>query len=252
MNTYAKLAIAAAAVMVVVIVGINLLPGGGTGVGGPGLTPSPTPTASPSPASAPRLPYGSLEPGTRYAASGGDVAFTFEVPADGWANDNSPWLKGHGGTVNQTFLTFYAPTEPATPGVFADPCVHEDLRTFAPSLAGEAEALASVPGTELVSGPTDVTVGGRAAKAVVIATPSDPACAISDFWLVYNTADAAQCGDVTVACTSYPTWAGETIRSWFVDVDGVTLAITAEVRDPDATPDLERELQQIVDSIQFE
>ena len=56
-----------------------------------------------------------------------------------------------------------------------------------------------------------------------------------------------------LGCTTYPTWLGETLRIWIVDVgEGERVTIRFEVRYPDASPDLEQEIQEIVDSIQFE
>jgi hypothetical protein len=249
MNSYAKLALAAAAVLVVAIVGINLLPGGSGGIGGPAVTPSPSPspTAALSGAS---LPYGALEPGTRYASSGGDVAFTFEVPTSDWTYAMNGYLGGHDATKDSTYLSFYS-SKDNVPGVFADSCVHEgDLRTFAPTLAGNAEAMATLSGVEVVSEPSDVTVDGRPGTSVVIRIPDAPGCSNRDFWLTYS----ASCQEQTpsVACTSYPSWLGETIRSWFVDVDGAVFTVTAETLSPTASSDLETELQQIVASIRFE
>ena len=45
-----------------------------------------------------------------------------------------------------------------------------------PSAADLAAAVATAPGTELVTGPSDVTVGGRAAKHVVLTVREDVGC----------------------------------------------------------------------------
>jgi hypothetical protein len=44
---------------------------------------------------------------------------------------------------------------------------------------------------------------------------------------------------------------GDTIRAWIVNVDGALLFIGAETHH-DASPALDREIQQIVDSIRFD
>lgn len=47
------------------------------------------------------------------------------------------------------------------------------------------------------------------------------------------------------------TRAGDTIRVWLVDVDGTRLFIEAETTEQ-AGPELQREIQRIVESIRFE
>lgn len=250
MNSYAKLALVAAAAVIVAVVGINLLPrGGGTG-GDATPTPSASPTAqaTPSPTPADNPAMGTLEPGTRYHAIRGSVAFTFAVPTTGWSSDGQFWFTGHAesGSREETILFFAAPG--GTPAVFDDPCAHQTLQEFDASLAGNAEAFASIPGTELVSGPSDVTVDGRPGKVAEIVVPDDVGCVNSEFWLTYD----ADCPEITVECTIYPSWLGETRRAWHVDVDGTIFQITAEIRHPDASATLDAEIQQIVDSIRFE
>ena len=160
-------------------------------------------------------------------------------------------IVGHPGSPEETLLWFYTSASgPAytTPAVYPDPCTHEGAIEFEDSLAGEAEAWVSVPGTEVVSAPSDVTVDGRAAKSLVVVVPEDVGCPNSEFWLLYD----PNCGAV-LNCTTYPTWLGETLRNWIVDRgDGSRFTIRFEVRYPDANPDLGQEIQLIVDSIQVE
>ena len=47
-------------------------------------------------------------------------------------------------------------------------------------------------------------------------------------------------------------WLGETLHAWLIDVDGEIFTIWAQVLPGDAGADLEAEIQQVVDSIQFE
>jgi hypothetical protein len=243
-----RIALATAAVVVAAFIGYQLL--GGPGVGDSQPTPQPTaiPTPTPQPTPAENPPVGALEPGTRYHAIRESIAFTFAVPTTGWRSDGQFWFTGHAESGSREETIFFFATLSGTPGVFDDPCAHEGLREFDASLAGNAEAFASLPGTELVSGPSDVTVDGRPGKLVEIAVPEDVGCANSEFWLTYD----ASCSGVTVECTIYPSWLGETRRAWYVDVDGTIFQITAEIRHPDASAALDTELQQIVDSIQFE
>lgn len=260
MSNTVRIALAAAAVVAVVLVGYQLLVEPNVAGPAPSDATSPSvlaqePSATPTPPDATgdvQPPAGLLDPGTRYRLSRGDVALTFAVPTSGWSSDGEFWFRGHPGSPEHTFLWFFTSGSPlsisgGTPGIFTDPCAHEGLRQFEESVAGEAEAIASLPGTELVSGPTDVTVDGRAAAFVAITIPEDIGCSNTAYWLSHDPV----CG-VRLECTSYPTWLGETMRTWIVDVDGARFVIRAESRYSDASPDLEQEIQRIVDSIQFE
>lgn len=250
-NRIVGFGLAAAAVLVALVIGAQL-------VGSPNVIGPPAETVSPSAAATPAagddLPAaGPLEPGTRYRLAVDDDALTLTlaVPATGWTTDGDFPITGHAGSREETGVWFYTSASgPAhtTPAVFADPCTHEGAIEFEDSLAGEAEAWASVPGTEAVGGPTDVIVDGRVAKSVVVVVPEDVGCTNSDFWLLYDPA----CGAI-LNCTTYASWLGETLRIWIVDLgDGKRLTLRFEVRYPDASPDIEGEIQQIVDSIQFE
>jgi hypothetical protein len=44
---------------------------------------------------------------------------------------------------------------------------------------------------------------------------------------------------------------GDTIRAWIVDVNGTHFVIEAETR-PNAGPEVEREIEQFVESVRFE
>ena len=253
MSNTVRIALAAAAVVAVVLVGYQLLVAPNVGSPAPSDATSPSilarePTAPPAPSDATgdvQPPAGILDPGTRYRLSRGDVALTFAVPTSGWASDGFFWIRGHSGSPEHATLWFMA--SQGTPGIFIDPCTHEGLQQFEESSAGEAEAIAALPGTELVSGPSDVTVDGRAGTYVEITIPEDLGCSKASFWLSHDPV----CG-VRLECTTYPTWPGETMRTWIVEVDGARFVFRAESRYANASPDLEREIQQIVDSIQFE
>jgi hypothetical protein len=260
---------AALAVVAIVLMGCSPLSGGQTASTEPAATqaseaqatPTPTstltPTAVPSEAADINPPAGVLEPGRTYHASRGSVAFMFAVPS-GWQFHDSFAFRGHPESPEHTEIWIYTtdwmyggPDHlPMTPAVFDDPCVHDNFGSFEASLAGQAEAFASIPRIELVSGPAEVTVGGRAGRVATIGIPAaDLGCRTSEFWLMFN----AGCGAPTLDCSNYPNWTGEAIREWFVDVDGQILNIRAQIRYPDeASSDLDVEIQQIVDSIQFE
>jgi hypothetical protein len=115
------------------------------------------------------------------------------------------------------------------------------------SLADVVATVSTVAGTDLVSGPSDVTVGGRAATYV-------------SFFLTYSVlGNGSICSPGVFMSWDDPEggamWgnmmAGDTIRVWIVDVDGTRLFIEAATH-WNADPDVGLEIQQIVDSIQFE
>jgi hypothetical protein len=134
--------------------------------------------------------------------------------------------------------------------VYADPCAQVPLSPpTGPAAADLAKAIAAEHGRYL-TGPLDVTVGGRAAKTLVLTLPDTLGCVPKDFYLWYGESEGDQCLG-TNACGRYATAPGDTIRVWVVDVDGARVFIEAETR-KDAGPELQREIQQIVDSIRFE
>ena len=71
-------------------------------------------------------------------------------------------------------------------GVYADPCNRVQAEAVGPSAAALADAVALLPGIELVSGPTDVVVGGNPGKQVVMKVPEDIGCPAGSFHLWYD------------------------------------------------------------------
>ena len=243
MNVFAKLAIAAAAVVVIAVIGINLLPvSSGAGGNGPAPSPSPSATATPSPSPTPVAvfpPAGVLAIG-RHAMTLEGVPFTLNVPTSGWISNGSFGIDKSTGVASDG-ASFIFWTDAPT-GVFSDPCANVKAPPVGPSAADLAAAVAAVPGTDLVSGPTDVTVGGHPAKHVVLTIREDVTCDAQSFFLWYAPpADLAR----------YATELGSTIRVWIVDVDGTIVWIDGETyKGAGPTPD--QEIQQVIDSIQFE
>jgi hypothetical protein len=127
-------------------------------------------------------------------------------------------------------------------GDYADPCAHLLSPPVGPSTADLAAAVSTAPGTELVTGPSDVTVGGRAAKHVVLTVRENVGCD-PGFFYTWR--------DVYGGALWTTTRVGDTIRVWIVDVDATRLFIEAETT-RQADPDLEQEIQQIVESIRFD
>jgi hypothetical protein len=131
-------------------------------------------------------------------------------------------------------------------GVYGDPCGGVEAEPAGPTAADLASAFATIPGTD-ATGPTDVTVGGLPAKLVVVTVPEDIGCAPNQFYLWY---DDIACGD-DAPCSRWASALGSTTRIWIVEVDGTRLTFEAETYEG-ASPELEQEIQQMIDSIQFE
>jgi hypothetical protein len=247
MNTYAKLAIAAAAVVVVAVVGINLLPGsGGAGGGGPVVSPSPSPTPRPSPSSTPAAefpPAGPLAAGTHRAVLDG-VPLSFSVQSSGWTSSEPFIVKGKDPQPDAFSLMFW---ESAPENVYADPCAHTPLSPPpSATAAGFAAAVATIPGTDLVTGPSSIDVGGRPAQHVVLKIREDLGCDPKTAYLWYDESTGGASGGWRWAAEL-----GATINVWIVDVDGKRVWIDGESY-KGAGPEVEQEIQQIVDSIKFE
>ena len=168
------------------------------------------------------------------------VPFTFTVPTSGWISNGSFAIAtGLESTPSGAGFIFWGD---APVGAFADPCASKKSPPVGPSLAALAAAVAAVPGTELVSGPVDVTVGGYPAKHLVITIPEDIGCPANSFMLWYApTPDLAR----------YATAKGSTIGVWIVDVNGKTVWIDGETY-KGAEPARADEVQQLIDSIEFD
>ena len=140
-------------------------------------------------------------------------------------------------------------------GAHAQPCA--DLAGLpADASASEiAAVMAAAPGTELIDGPSDASVGGRAAKHVVVRVLETFGCD-PGFFYTWEDIPFGPLWDTTEV--------GDTIRAWIVDVDGTRLVIVGETHagaglDPadtrlseQAAPGLEAEIDAIIDSIRFE
>jgi hypothetical protein len=247
MNTFAKFAMAAAAVLVVALVGYNLLPGDpGTG-GTPTVSPSPSPSPSPSVAVSPSpspsqgdyefFPDGSIEAGRHPLILAGKP-LSVDMPS-GWASHLGFRLYTPSGQAAFIFWT------PAPINVYSDPCAHEPLDPPAGDTPAElVAAISSIPGTDLVSGPSDLTIDGHPAKHVSIRIRDDIDCPPGEFLLWYTEADGPSAG-------RYPDAVGDTINTWIIDVDGSIIWIDGSWS-VNTTPALQAEMRQIVESIQFE
>ena len=245
MNTFAKFAMAAAAVLVVALVGYNLLPSDPGRGGTPSVTPSPSPSssvaASTSPSASPSelafFPQGPIEAG-RHSMVRSGKSLSVGMPA-GWTSHLG--FRIHTASGQAAFIFW---TDPPV-NVYADPCAQEPLDPPAGDTPAElAAAVSSIPGTDLVDGPTDVTIGGHPAKHVTIRVRDDIDCPPGEFLVWYNEVDGQMGG-------RYPDAVGDTINVWIIDVDGTIVWIDGSWA-KGSPPTRQRDMEQIIESIQFE
>jgi hypothetical protein len=127
-------------------------------------------------------------------------------------------------------------------GDYADPCARLLPPSTGASAAKLATAVSRAPGTKLVKGPTDVTLGGRPAKHVVLTIRENVGCN-PGFFYTWRAVDGGTLWTKTGV--------GNTIRVWIVTVNGTRLFIAA-MTNGNATPDLKKEIHQVVESIRFD
>ena len=167
------------------------------------------------------------------------LPFTFRVRTAGWEGYGGLLMsKSEFGPQGAEAVIFWSGFPD---GRFADPCSPLDDPGIV-SAEGVAAVVATAPGTELAQGRADVTVGGRAATRVAVTVREDVGC---DPGFFYHW--EAQTGGAMWVTSDL----GDTIRVWVMKVHGRLLFIGAETHQ-DASPALDREIEQIVDSIRFE
>jgi hypothetical protein len=194
--------------------------------------------------------------GARLVLTEAGVRFSFRVPrAGGWENRNSiPTKKsrrapgccpgrGRPISLNKSIVgpqdaeaIIYWTSFPH--GDYADPCARQLAPSIGRSAANLAAAVSTAPGTKLVQGPSDVTLGGHAAKHVVLTVRENVGCDPGFFytWRVGPGGAFWRTTDV-----------GDRIRVWIVAVGGTRLFIAAATKAGGA----EKEIHQIVESIRF-
>jgi hypothetical protein len=198
-------------------------------------TPRPTPTLA-------NLTAVGVSPSVRQHLNVDGVSFSFSASADGWARFGGLYLsKNIVGSQGAEAIIFWA-RHPV--GEFARLCGRPESAPIGYTAAQVAEGLATgVAGTELVSGPTDVTVGGLAAKQVVLFVRDDLACGPGYFYTWEG--EDARGGSL---------WGtnllGDTITIWILEIEGERFIIASETH-VSADAELLAETQQIVDSIEF-
>ncbi len=135
---------------------------------------------------------------------------------------------------------------------YAAPCFETAALPESASIDEIADAVAGARGTDLLAGPSDATVGGRPAKYTQVTVREDIGCDPGFFftWIPFELGPAWTTSEV-----------GDTISSWVVDLDGRVLFMAAEVREHTASgvaltdalrAELDREITEIIDSVQFE
>jgi hypothetical protein len=250
MNSYLKYAIAAAAVVIVAVVGINLMAPGGGQVGGPAATPTASPRPSPTPdrTAGPRPtdalpPEGPLAAGT-YTVPLEGVAVSFTLTGTTWSSLGfGTFSSGQYREPDAVSLNMW---DSAPDNVYSDPCAHTPLAPAAShTAAGLIAAAAAMPGVDVVSGPSIVTVGGRPAQTVAFTIRDDIGCAPDEFYLWYDDSSGGPDGGYRYAGAL-----GSTHQAWAVDVDGKVIWIDAETFAGQG-PEIATMVQQVIDSIQF-
>lgn len=189
-----------------------------------------------------------MEVGTHPFSQNG-VNFSLDLSQPGWVSsglavepDGVNLTKGPSMSKDGAWMLFWS-----VDGVYADPCGNKPAPPVSPSATDLAAAVASLPGTKLVSAPTDVTVGGHPAKTVAITIPKDIGCAPEKFNLWY---DSSPCGGPN-PCYRWASAIDETNRVWIVEVKGTYVWIEAETYQG-AGPEISQEIQSMIDSIRFE
>jgi hypothetical protein len=167
------------------------------------------------------------------------VRFSFRVPTAGWERFGSISINkstvGPQGAEAMIFWTSFPDSNNA------DLCTDVLSRRAGQSVAPVGDAVARAPGTRLVTGPSELNIDGRAAMQVVLTVRKDAGC---DPGFFYTWRDAE------VGAFWPATGPGDTIRVWIIKVDGTLLFIEAETN-RQADSQLEREIQQIIESIRF-
>jgi hypothetical protein len=182
----------------------------------------------------------SVDPNAIASQTVDGVSFSFVIPAQGWELFDGVFMsKSTQGPQGAEAIIYWARFPE---GALASACASVDIWPPPYSAAGLAAAVASVPGIELISGPSDVTVGGLPAKHVALVVREDTGC---DPGFFFNW--RAQMGGAIWDRT----YLGDTINVWIVDVDGTRLFIAGATH-PDALSYVAEEIEQIIESIRFD
>ncbi len=176
----------------------------------------------------------------RPAVTMAGIRLSYRLPQTkyGWTDYGSNYISQDAVNSQEAEAVLYWTTVPG--GGWADPCAAVLDLPPGTSTVEITAAISSAPGTELVSGPTPVTVGGRAAEQVVLAVSQGVGCNPGYFYSWKFVLGGPFWEETSV---------GDTIRVWVVAVGRKNLLIVGETT-WDAGP-LNEEILQIVDSIRF-
>ncbi len=208
--------------------------------GGTLLSPSPSPSAT------------AQEPGPRYELIENGVRFSFAVSAmGGWerftvASGKKPRgrislnrsIEGPQGAEGIIYWSSFPH------GDHADPCARVLAPSTGRSAAALAAAVATAPGTRLVEGPSNVTLGGRPAKHVVLTVRTNRKKVGCDPGFFYRWANHRLGG------AFWHVHAGDTMQAWVATVNGTRLFLAAATSVHSGQ--LDQEIRTIVGSVRFD
>ena len=167
-----------------------------------------------------------------------NVSFSFRVPTSGWEVHGTYISKSTVGPQGAEAMVYWT-------SIADGPLIRSCGQWWSSpvgSLADYAVSASSMRGIELVTGPSDVTIGGRAAQRVVFTVREEVGCNPGFFytWKEGNPGGAFWT----------ETQVDDTIRVWLVDVFGERVFIEGDTH-KNAGSRLNQEIQQIVSSIRF-
>lgn len=240
-STVANIALAAAATALVLVVGLGLMTLGRPVPGTTNLSTSPSP-----------------QPTTRSGVDSNDADYSIgrhyltvegrplslEIPSPGWEPYGELLIaKSEAGSqgaeaiiywTHYNWMTEHGETDAVACGPWAN---QPDI-----SVDRLVAQMSTDPGVDLVEASSDVTVGGRSAKHLVVTVAADLGC---DPGYFFNW--RAQTGGALWQMSSV----GDTLRVWIVDDSPEPFFIVAATN-AEASQSLAQEVQQIVESVSFD
>jgi hypothetical protein len=171
------------------------------------------------------------------------IPFTFDLASSGWTSTVGSIGKGTYEEPDSAAINLWSS---APDNVYADPCAHTPLEpTPDGSSAGLAAAVAAIPGVDVVTAPTSLTVDAQSGTYVAIRVRDDIACDPHDFYLWYDESTGGASGGWRWAAAL-----GSVHSVWMFDIDGKLIWIDSETFDG-AKPETTQEIQRIIESIRF-
>lgn len=169
------------------------------------------------------------------------IPFSFRVPTRDWEDHGNYISKSTAGSSQTAEAIIYWTSFPYRADGEIDTC-GQWWGSPVGRVADFAAAAAHQYGTELVSGPSNVALGGRPAKHVVFTVREDVDCSGGFFYSWQNDNGGAFWTSTNV---------GDTIRVWLVELGRKRLLYMEADTHQNAGSDLEQDIQQIVGSIRF-